>query len=683
MKTYENAEFAAFEGAGGKGIVYAGVVKALEEANKLPLTNAKRQEFISTSQEVKLLKGVSGSSAGAITVFFIALGATSDEMSELTQVVGKGAQNVLLEEEITDNKGVKRYPGEIVSKADIPSSTFSRMEDPLIMNEGQTVFSLFYDAPTPGVIKAVGINDKGSDQSGFVKFKFTRVDSVNKKPLTNFARIAEFLINKFKIDKKLESSPLESVMNRGTRLIPSMSILDYDLYVQIKDVEFTRSSALQAGREISSKQYQTLFSGLPDVALSVLNLRTLPKKKVKNSEELKPSEVFGAILESPEKTVEYTKSFMFDHGLFTGINVNRVLAAKMSWFLRKNFDVIKSPQDCANMNYFDFVNITGNDLRIGVTNISQKSSRLCSCFLTPDFPVVSSVSASMSIPLAFKPTFYNGVPRKNKIRSSVDEITRKVTLTRTTPEPIDSSHNSSYQGFLVDGGVLMNLPIHAFDFYENEDKYLSEVVEMNEKVIGVRCEGGYPVVQTEDPAYSEDLLYKAYQKRLEEIKKEKGIKDDEQDAPNSIQYNFSNGEMSLTYIYSSGLSSLQIAISSVLGTLLSPAEKGQFRSENEVSSSTIFYAYDIETLDFAVLPPLAAFVQVRSYLKMALKLQPEIDKDKISEIVEKAFENYYSKNIDTNKVKKEVVIDSLLIHTNNLYRSLVDRSPNLNSTDKQ
>jgi len=38
MNAFSNPEYAAFEGAGGKGVIYVGVVKALELEDRLPIT---------------------------------------------------------------------------------------------------------------------------------------------------------------------------------------------------------------------------------------------------------------------------------------------------------------------------------------------------------------------------------------------------------------------------------------------------------------------------------------------------------------------------------------------------------------------------------------------------------------------------------------------------------------------
>lgn len=65
-------EYLAFEGGGGKGYVYIGGVKALENLGVLShITNASGQSALNPRGQVK---GVSGASAGAITALLISLG---------------------------------------------------------------------------------------------------------------------------------------------------------------------------------------------------------------------------------------------------------------------------------------------------------------------------------------------------------------------------------------------------------------------------------------------------------------------------------------------------------------------------------------------------------------------------------------------------------------------------------
>lgn len=92
------------------------------------------------------------------------------------------------------------------------------------------------------------------------------------------------------------------------------------------------------------------------------------------------------------------------------------------------------------MSFQEFYNLTGVDIVLSGVNVTNRLPLFFSVWHTPDFPVIDAVGLSMSIPIVFKP-FYNG-----------DEV-------RTG----DKKQNAKYRGLWVDGGMLNNYPIHAFD----------------------------------------------------------------------------------------------------------------------------------------------------------------------------------------------------------------------------
>jgi NTE family protein len=89
---------------------------------------------------------------------------------------------------------------------------------------------------------------------------------------------------------------------------------------------------------------------------------------------------------------------------------------------------------------------TGVDLIITGTNITQHGTRYFSVYHTPDFPVIEAVQISMSLPGVFKPVFVKTDVRKG-----------------------DEDQKDKYAGLYIDGGMLNNYPIHAFDFIEQSD----------------------------------------------------------------------------------------------------------------------------------------------------------------------------------------------------------------------
>lgn len=73
-------KYLAFEGGGGKGVAYMGVIKALEDPRVgiLPIPDQKNDYY---GHQRRQLKGVAGASAGAITALLIAMGMTSKQIS--------------------------------------------------------------------------------------------------------------------------------------------------------------------------------------------------------------------------------------------------------------------------------------------------------------------------------------------------------------------------------------------------------------------------------------------------------------------------------------------------------------------------------------------------------------------------------------------------------------------------
>lgn len=86
----------------------------------------------------------------------------------------------------------------------------------------------------------------------------------------------------------------------------------------------------------------------------------------------------------------------------------------------------------------EFVDAGGKDLYITVTNISNKTSHICSADTTPELEVAEAVRTSMSIPIYFESISFD---------------------------------NIYFKGYFGDGGVMNNYPINLFDegLYANDD----------------------------------------------------------------------------------------------------------------------------------------------------------------------------------------------------------------------
>ena len=141
---------------------------------------------------------------------------------------------------------------------------------------------------------------------------------------------------------------------------------------------------------------------------------------------------------------EYMNSLLFNRGLFPGFAAKTYFADLMTRrfypkFKLRGRTITKKPEE---ITFKDFFDLTGVDLLITGTNVTKGRSAFFSVGYTPDFPVIDAVTISMSIPFVFKPVI----------------VDRDV---RIGPE--NEEYNESYRGLWVDGGMLNNFPLHAYD----------------------------------------------------------------------------------------------------------------------------------------------------------------------------------------------------------------------------
>lgn len=128
-------EYLTFEGGGGKAIAYLGAIRVLETLKILPYVN----------NQDATLKGIAGTSGGAITSFFLTMGLNADEIDSHTK---------------NDN------------------------------------YDDFYDEPTPAVYKAVVYNRENKrNESGFTN---TSIESVKPMVILAQAKAEDDTLNFFK-----------------------------------------------------------------------------------------------------------------------------------------------------------------------------------------------------------------------------------------------------------------------------------------------------------------------------------------------------------------------------------------------------------------------------------------------------------------------------------------------------
>lgn len=452
--TKAEIEYLSFEGGGGKGIVYLGAVKALEDVFNLHLNPNEDPPPKATPDSVWLkevrisaveslikismpiskrpIKGISGSSAGSIVAFMLAMGMASDQ----------------IEEELNRSGGAVPVGGGIFSF--IRKST--RKVSP---------FEKFYDNANPTDSRSVEKNQRS-------------------KSYPNFKGVELNLITRL----------LNNVITAISKVLTTVSS------VFVKQTTLTQR-----------------------------------------------------LLYSPGF---YFNSLLFNRGLFPGFEVRKYLQNLMRDYLYTKMDKLEmiipkkgnSHKDPGEITFKDFFYMTGVDLIVTGTNVTKKTPLYFSVYHTPDFPVTEAIGISMNFPLLFKPIYVN-----YKVHKTMDE-----------------DYNEKYHGLFVDGGMLNNLPFHAFDDYKSEDiLYQGNVVQaeigtttfnsnadFRGNVLGLRLQSEIP-------------------KRVEE--------DDI----------FPKHEPFIAFNYSVDL----------LETLLYPSEEGQIRNEAERSHTVLLDATGIALTDFA------------------------------------------------------------------------------------
>lgn len=181
---------------------------------------------------------------------------------------------------------------------------------------------------------------------------------------------------------------------------------------------------------IVAARWRTLDALYADQLLLLLNFA---KSRIATTLGLPILSIVAPLLNEPK---DYLYNLLFDRGLFPGWQVRRFFSELLTSYLEQKLLKGRRPNGGA-LNFYDFYNFTNVDLVVTGTNIATRRSLYFSKDATPSFPVAEAVGISMSLPFLFKP-----------VRVEVQGA---------------KSDRDPYAGRFVDGGLLNNLPIHAFD----------------------------------------------------------------------------------------------------------------------------------------------------------------------------------------------------------------------------
>ncbi|MEM8829199.1 MAG: patatin-like phospholipase family protein [Cyanobacteria bacterium P01_G01_bin.19] len=246
--------------------------------------------------------------------------------------------------------------------------------------------------------------------------------------------------------------------------------------------------------------------------------------------------IIKRLVSSPEN---YLNNILFDRGMFPGVAVRQFLQNSIYDQLWEKFVEKTTPPgepkpipriDGSEINFRTFFELTGVDLVITGANISRHKPAVFSMRHTPDFPVAEAVGISMNLPFLFKP----------------------VHVEASVPVGQYNLGEDDYHGMWIDGGILNNFPLHAFDFLSPSisTKY-PNLKPLNPNMLGLRLTEGPSDRVSSNKSSSFDVFFKH--------------------------------------------------LSNVMGTVLYPSEEGQIRNQDEREQTIDLYTYDLETTEFA--PP--------------------------------------------------------------------------------
>ncbi|MBK7129036.1 MAG: patatin-like phospholipase family protein [Crocinitomicaceae bacterium] len=337
-----NKKYLVFEGGGGKGNAYLGVLQALEEAKILPL---HKHEI----DEVKQIKGVAGASAGAITALTVALGLTSEDIE--------------FESDRTLNGNY------------------------LFNKKGFEFFDFFKeDKPLTGLYRGIKIR-KGIESDQQVIELGYAYDKIHKDDI--YDKSAREIENTLLQNYNLKPEDLDDLDRKSFKQLKSKKI-DVGAGFNLREIEKPDAFV----KALYKYEYQ----------LFIKTAGALIKRKLRNT--LKDDPTNTMVRKIYEKFDDYIYNILYDRGLFTGTMNREYFYNLIERYFEKyhltNYELFGKIKGHA-VTFQLFFNITGVDLRISGTNMTAGENLIFSIETTPHFPVAEAVAISMNIPGLFKP----------------------------------------------------------------------------------------------------------------------------------------------------------------------------------------------------------------------------------------------------------------------------------------
>ena len=559
-------KYLVFQGGGGKGNAYFGVLEALESKelhNTLPLRPEKENK----------IKGVAGASAGAITALNIAL--------------GMSVEDIQYEADRTKN----------INDKDLFNGEGFEFEDYITK-----------DIPHPGVYRAVEINPNDLESTKFdTRIGFVS-DTIYKDSYAdmNAKEIANRIITKDFNYQTLADNTDNTLTELQKELILDNEKLE-KLAVYKTDV------AGGAKKPISDKPTADL--NLKKINQQAINntIKTIARNRIKKAHKKNPNNKIWKKLNS--EFDDYFYNILFDRGMVCGTRIREYFESLIDRYLNKyhkekykEHKQQNSKRKKGIVTFQEFYEITNVDLRMTGTNMLAGECVIFSKVSTPYFPVSEAVGISMNIPGLFKPVY---VRAKDK---DGNELPFEDTKIKT--------------GLYVDGGFLNNIPYSAFhDSGAKDEEILGfRIVEGPDPEI-FHPEHPYfydypsKIIDTdgnEIEAPIDKLDRKNYSNYIVDyIKENKTIPPRKEPAEIGLISPISRTSISATTIGS--------LLGYILETILTDATEDEISPER-LDNIIYVYSYHIGTMDFTPNKHLLDFVKKQSKKRTEKFLGIDIDK---------------------------------------------------------
>jgi NTE family protein len=326
-----------------------------------------------------------------------------------------------------------------------------------------------------------------------------------------------------------------------TALMLSLGLTANEIKTELKDNAEKFGNFLDAPKPGIHRIYH---NGEIRTTLGLINRDSLVQKYQKNRTLIKTLDFFTSAIQPwlgsqeiitkiYQNKLNFLTSLILDGGLFIGENAHSYFSGLLNKYLPL-FPIC--PPKPELIDFKTFHRVTKVDLRITGTNVYRNRPYYFSSSHTPTFPVSLAVEISMNLPILFKPIIVDSLIAVNKANNVFSE---------------------EYKGLWVDGGLLNNLPIHAFDNLISANSHPKDksLFCLNDNIIAIRLMDGF--------------------KRMDEIKK-------------ISNFNY-NTVFNTTLIQQ---------LSYLNKVMFYPMEEGQIRTPLEESRTIRLYTENLELTNF-------------------------------------------------------------------------------------